>query len=292
MIVITGMHRSGTSLTANFIHELDVTFGEASLLMDADHWNPRGYFENTEIHILNDQLLLGDLAPIREFRLTPPSKRSLLLRLSMIFFRSGYTLAGGHRQIARRAAARQADIRKLAEAYAAIAVKDPRFSITIGEWAKYATIGRVLYCYRHPFEVARSLQRKFHLPLWLGYQLWYKHVEEFLTQASGIPIVVVNYEGYFSDTPLEEIKRLYRFIGRDYEEGEAQGLLDRVLDPGLKRNVYHDQKIPAYIARTYQHLNAVHAAYFDLKPLDVKSLDLRQPEPNPSSPLINAQRQP
>jgi len=292
MIIITGMHRSGTSITANFVHELDVTFGEDSLLMDADHWNPRGYFENTEIHILNDQILLGDLAPVREFRLTPPDKRSLWLRFLMTIFRSGYSLTGGRQRVAGRAAAKQEKIRKLAAQYAEIAVKDPRFSITIGEWAKYATIGRVLYCYRHPYEVARSLQKKFHLPLWLGYQLWHKHVEEFLAEARGLPVVVVNYEGYFSDNPLEEIKRIYRFVGRDYDEAEARALLGRVLDPKLKRNIYDNRRLPDHIARAYERLCVIHAEYDDLKPFLSQPAETPAFAPTSQTPLINAERQP
>ncbi len=276
MIIITGMHRSGTSLSANLLYELDVTFGDLTLLMPADQWNPRGYYENTEIHILNDQLLLGDLAPIRRFRITPPAQRSIPLRLAMTLFRARYALAGAGRLIERRAARHADDIRRLAEVYQHVAIKDPRFSLTVGAWARLVSIDRVLYCYRHPYEVARSLWARYRLPLWIGYALWRGHVTRFFAQAEGLPLVMVNYDGYFGANALDEVRRLYAFARRPFDEAEAQAVMKRVLDPKLKRNLYDGAALPRDIAATYEMLNALHEIYAEVKPFGEPAIEVRQ----------------
>ncbi len=268
MIIITGMHRSGTSFTANMLYELDLKFGEPTLLMPADQWNPKGYYENTEIHILNDRLILGDLAPIRRFRTTPPEKRGIPLRLVMTLFRARYALTGGTDAISRRAERQQGSIRELARIYEQVAIKDPRFSLTVAAWARYVPINRILYCYRHPYEVARSIQKRYHLPMEVGYHLWHGHVVSFFQQVKGLPLIMVNYEGYFGADPLAEVQRLYAYAGRKYNPGEAQAVLDRVLDPKLKRNVYTGAAIPSYVAEMYERLNRLHDLYAELALFD------------------------
>lgn len=278
MIIITGMHRSGTSFSANMLYELDLTFGEPQMLMPADQWNPHGYYENTEIHILNDHLLLGDLAPIRQFRTVSPEKRSIPLRLVMTAFRIRYSLTGGRRAISRRADRHANDIRKLAENYQNVAIKDPRFSHTIGAWSRFVTIDRVLYSFRHPFEVARSLQARYSLPMWMGYRFWYGHVTSFFQQVKGVPIVMVNYENYFGEHPLDEVKRLYAFARRPYNPAEAESVLNKVLDPSLKRNVYSGAPLPRKIKETHERLRELHGLYTDIRPYDSGPITMSRAE--------------
>ncbi|BDT16412.1 sulfotransferase [Arthrospira platensis NCB002] len=54
-LIITGMHRSGTSLTASFLAAMGVDLG--SHLLKGDYANPKGYFEDVEILTFQRQLL-------------------------------------------------------------------------------------------------------------------------------------------------------------------------------------------------------------------------------------------
>ena len=56
-VVILGMHRSGTSLTAGILHLLGVNMGDR--LLPADKFNAQGYFEN---QIILDLASLAKLA--------------------------------------------------------------------------------------------------------------------------------------------------------------------------------------------------------------------------------------
>lgn len=56
-IIITGMHRSGTSLTAAILNDLGVYLGSNQELMSAAADNPDGFYERWDVVRLNDALL-------------------------------------------------------------------------------------------------------------------------------------------------------------------------------------------------------------------------------------------
>src|SRR5713101_2847172 len=56
-IVITGMHRSATSLLAEILMRAGVHLGPPEQWLPADVSNPHGYFEDRRVIDLNDRLL-------------------------------------------------------------------------------------------------------------------------------------------------------------------------------------------------------------------------------------------
>ncbi len=46
VLIITGMHRSGTSLTAEFLQKISLDLGNN--LLKGNYWNPKGYFEDID----------------------------------------------------------------------------------------------------------------------------------------------------------------------------------------------------------------------------------------------------
>src|SRR3954453_24026745 len=59
-VVITGMHRSGTSLVASYLSSLGVGLGDR--LLAADARNPHGYFEDADFRELHGEML-SDATP-------------------------------------------------------------------------------------------------------------------------------------------------------------------------------------------------------------------------------------
>ena len=90
MIIITGMHRTGTSAIANMLYELGLDFGDPSEFITADRWNVEGYFENKEVTFLNDDIILGEFAPSRQYWTTPGQNRNLSLKIFMALSRMRY----------------------------------------------------------------------------------------------------------------------------------------------------------------------------------------------------------
>ncbi|MFT4518478.1 MAG: hypothetical protein ACI9JM_000859 [Halioglobus sp.] len=214
MNVITGMHRSGTSFLANLVHEAGADFGPREKLLEADSFNAGGYFENTDVMVLNDRIVLGDFLYSEEARLMPlDQKGKLILRARMAVLKARYLLLNDNTSIERRARKKSAEMQALDALRADIWVKDPRFSLTLQEWMSNTTIEKVLYIYRHPAEVAHSLKEREHLPLWLGLRTWEYHVRVFLSMYPAQKTVFLDYNQFRNaDTAETEVARCFEAV--------------------------------------------------------------------------------
>jgi len=142
-VVITGMHRSGTSLVASYLSSLGINLGDR--LLAADVHNPHGYFEDTDFHRLQGEILTA---------LTPGDD-------------------GGHRnwgwteneRLDRDQLANWiGPARVLAAAHSGCpglwGWKDPRTSLLLDFWNEILDDQSVyVLLYRFPWEVADSMQR-------------------------------------------------------------------------------------------------------------------------------------
>ena len=266
MIMITGMHRSGTSLIANLLCELGMNFGDKSLFLSTDKWNEKGYYENKEMLMMNNSLILGDFID-QKYWTIESHKRNIFMNAAMVVAQARYLLFPSKENIVKRAEKKDEQIRELAQKYNNCIIKDPRFSLTIGEWAKRTAIKKVLYCYRDPFEVAMSLKKRNHAPLWLCYKMWHHHVKEFFDQAKGIKLVMIDYNALFDKEKVKvEIKRLYNFMEKKYDEKEASSICANIIETRLKHNIRQNEKIPLNVQRLYAQLQIYHRQYSDIKP--------------------------
>jgi hypothetical protein len=253
MIVVTGMHRSGTSFVAGVLHELGMDLGDHTEMYATDDWNAAGYFENVEVLMLNDRIVLGDRLYVERYRTSAPADRPWWARLLMSMARARYLLLRSTTGVQRRAERKRLEIAGLGERYQDIVVKDPRFSLTLNAWRRHATVDRVMYCYRHPVEIAKSLRRRDRLPLRMGLRLWAFHVEAFLAGAEGLPVTFVDYNRFFDASSCgEELARCFAFAGRPFDEDAAESLLART----LRRDLKHEAAAPTVWPKACRQLCA------------------------------------
>jgi hypothetical protein len=133
-LVITGMHRSGTSLAASAMQQAGVDIGHD--LIGVGHGNRRGHFEDWDFHRLHEAMLAaagqscftaaGDLSP-------PPDSPFEERARSLVAVRSGLELWGW---------------------------KDPRSCLFLELWDALLPAASYLMVYRHPVDVALSLLRR------------------------------------------------------------------------------------------------------------------------------------
>ncbi len=162
MIVVTGMHRSGTSLLALWLDAAGVPFGPRSEFYAADAHNPRGYLEERGIIDLNSYIATG-------FTRTGGMVQRLVGQAT-------YLAGAGDRHRANRVARVHEQMRATAEQRSGVAVKDPRFCLTLGDWdAIDGAVERCVVAVRHPALVVDSLHRRQRIPTRLGYQFWLRH---------------------------------------------------------------------------------------------------------------------
>ncbi|MGF1492045.1 MAG: glycosyltransferase [Microcoleaceae cyanobacterium] len=134
-IIITGMHRSGTSLTASLLQRLGVNIGEH--LIESDAGNIRGHFENADFVQYHQSVLqangfdrLGCVVQPRPVQLTDDQIKAAQ---NLILRNQTQVLWGW---------------------------KDPRTTLFLELWRQLIPISYYVFVYRSPWEVVDSFYRR------------------------------------------------------------------------------------------------------------------------------------
>ena len=198
LIVVLGMHRSGTSLIASSLQTLGVDFGN-DLLPPAED-NPTGFWEDRSINQLNEEML--SFLDRRWFDLRPLVDGELE-RLQVEGFG------------ARAAGILQS---KICE-HPLFALKDPRMSKLMGFWRPVFERLDIqvssLLASRNPVAVAHSLQKRNQFAPRLSALLWLEHnLSCIAAMGGGVP--VVDYDAMVAN-PGREVRRLGEVFGLEVD---------------------------------------------------------------------------
>jgi len=243
MIVVTGMHRSGTSLVCQLLAGMGVSFGAAEDRFPSDRWNAAGYFEQRTVMDCNSRIVTG----------LPRNRSRLVAWLSKLV----YLTMPGAAAIARRAERERAAVAELGRQYRDGAVKDPRFCLTLGSWRQAAPVRRVVVCLRQPAAVLASLGRRDHLPRWLAARFYAYHLQALLRQLPPDGAVFVDVDRLAAGA-LDELEHLRRRLGLDAAIDTAALLRDVVQRERLA--AAGDARCPAGIDSLWRRLQALAAA--------------------------------
>ena len=248
LVLVLGMHRSGTSLCANMLHELGVDMAPSH---GASASNARGHWERPRINDLHDEVLalFGRAwnAPTHHLALpegwwtdarVQPIRQMIVAHLQRVM--QGATLAG---------------------------VKDPRTSRLLPMWPSILEALNVepiyVFCVRDPAQVARSISARDRLAgdqaayRWLGYNA------QAVAGVGGARVCVVRYEDWFI-APEAAIARLAAFVGM-----AARPELVSVIDEGLRHDALGAAETVAPVAVSlYEQIGAA-GERFDARLLDL-----------------------
>jgi hypothetical protein len=198
LIVILGMHRSGTSCLARMLQRGGMYLGGDPGAAASS--NPAGHAEAWEAVRINDRLLelsggAWDRAPRR---------------------------LAGDADTAARMAAFVAELR--AEPVAGW--KDPRTTLTFPLWRPHLADFRVAACLRHPLAVAHSLRVRDGWPQARGLRLWAAYNERLLEYTAGLPGVF----WFDFDLAPDDLRASVRAFGRQVGlAGDPGGAFNRFL---------------------------------------------------------------
>lgn len=243
MILVTGMHRSGTSLVCQLLAAMGVPFGAAEDRFPSDRWNAAGYFEQKAVMDTNSRLVTGW-----------PRNRS---RWSAWCSKLVYLCMPAAARIGLRAGHERAAITALGQQYHAHAVKDPRFCLTLRWWLQWAEVRHVVVCLRHPGAVVASLARRDRLPRVLAAKFCAYHLEALLAQLPDDRTLFVDVDRLV-DGSADELERLRRGLGLATGT-PASDLLGRVVRPDALGRV-GAQPCPAAVHAAWQRLSSLAAA--------------------------------
>lgn len=186
MMVVLGMHRSGTSAVAGTLAQLGVDFSERLIAPAQD--NPKGFFEHADIWQQDHDILaaLGsewdDPLPLPEGWQDAPEVRAAAAPIDAILRRDfgTSTLAG---------------------------IKDPRMCRLMPVWREWLAYEGmtplVVLVVRQPVDVVASLAKRDHLSAEQAAWVWLRHMLEAEAATRDLPRVVVSYERLLQDWRAE-----------------------------------------------------------------------------------------
>jgi hypothetical protein len=193
-VYVVGMHRSGTSATADVLGRLGLISPATDELIPATGTNERGHHESKSLVRFNERLL----AAVGGTWAAPP------------------TLAPGWE-------GDQALDERRAEGATTFATvfprspaswKDPRHCILLPFWQTVLGPGTAaVFVYRQPLEVARSLQWRDGLQLTHGLALWERYARAACANLEGIPTYCSDY-GRLVDDPRAWCSEVAAFLGQ------------------------------------------------------------------------------
>lgn len=260
LVVVLGMHRSGTSAIARALPVLGVDLGE-HLMPAAVGNNEKGFFEDLDVGALNLDLLSAcdrewsDLAPI-------PDKIFLEERFATLKSRAVELL------------------REKLKGRALLGLKDPRLPILLPFWLAVFEQVKVRVAYvialRNPLAVARSLARRDQFSPEKSHYLWLHHILPCVLLSAGASRVVVDYDRLI-DAPAQQIGNMARALGLEscVDEGRLAEYQNEFLEERLRHTRFDpedfelDPLVPAPVRTAARLLSRVAAGEVDLAASEV-----------------------
>ena len=263
VVVLLGMHRSGTSPIARGLKALGVELGE-ELLPPAPE-NPTGFWEDVAIQKLNDQLLTSinqvwdSMAPISRSAWSSPEVQTHMLEAVEI-------------------------VRSRFGKFPLWGFKDPRTARLLPFWQ--ALFGHLdladsyVLIIRNPISVARSLKTRNNFALEKSYLLWLEHTILAYSETCGRQRVVVDYDALMAE-PSAQLRRIAEKLAlpldasmeeaiKDYGDGFLQNSLRHSLFQAS--DVCLDAHATLLVGKTYDTLRQVALDRLDVDSKDVQSV--------------------
>ena len=220
LLVVLGMHRSGTSAIARGLQVLGASLGDA--LVPAGFDNPKGFWEDRDILRINEALLAELQSAYDHVGLLDPDERSPVI------------------------AALENDARTaLAQKFAQVdffALKDPRLARLLPFWQRVFVAADLSVAYvialRNPLSVADSLARRNGFDRVKSALLWQEHLLAAVHHTQGQRRIVVDYDRLLDD-PEAAFRRIAEQVGIGPVHPEAlREYQANFLDVGLRHTRY------------------------------------------------------
>ncbi|MGR9086954.1 MAG: hypothetical protein ACU841_07760, partial [Gammaproteobacteria bacterium] len=253
LIVVLGMHRSGTSAITRALQVLGVDLGDNLMPPAADN-NEKGFWEDIDVVHFNTGLLKA--LDSDWHRLSPVTPDDLEILRQKGLYLKALDLLGQktrHRPI--------------------FGIKDPRLAKLLPFWQEIfmhsgRRIGYVLTI-RHPLSVVQSLALRDGFEPEKSYFLWLDHVLTSLALTTGSQRTLVDYDRLMQ-APERELQRMADRFDLKPDPKERRLYLDAFLDKRLQHTVYTagalslDDSCPPLVREVYLALTEAAADHISL----------------------------
>ena len=233
LIVVLGMHRSGTSALARGLRTLGVDLGDR-LQPAKEGVNDKGFWEDIDFVALNSEMLsaLGydwhSVTPLEPADVESLCSRGYLSKaLELLRVKIGESERFGF--------------------------KDPRTSKLLPFWSRVfrasALDVRYILAIRNPMSVVASLSRRDNLEAESSYLLWADHVIAALSSLDGRPVIAMDYDELIRN-PDAELTRLGCWLGVEVEASGLAQYREHFLEADLRHSLFKAKDIAADVSAT------------------------------------------
>lgn len=235
LILVVGMHRSGTSLLGSLLASIGVsTPGD---LIAGDSHNPSGYYERQDVIAVQEELLIAlghwwpsaagcDALPSNWLRHAASRKAADQLRRILA-------------------------IEKQRQKGPWV-IKDPRTCLLLPLWREVAAeLGlplRIVLSVRDPAEVVVSLLHRdtesTGMTTSRAQKLWWLHNRELLLNADGLPLLVIGYNTWFKTHRTHKLRLLAQFCGLMHPSPAQLSAASAQINPDYRRSQSRIRTLP------------------------------------------------
>ena len=228
LILVVGMHRSGTSLVGGLLQQLGAEL--PGQLIPGDQHNPDGYHEWQQVVQLQEQLL-------KDLQRWWPSENGLLPLPADWLWRP-------ETQAVQRQLQQLLEV-ELGQCHGPWVIKDPRTTLLLPLWRQLASqfnLGiRLLLCLRDPAEVIVSLCRRDGPLVGMTPQrarmLWWHHHRRLLLDRGDLPTLVVRHGDWFDRRRAQiQLLALTRFAGLPEPSASLRQATLQMIQPAYRRS--------------------------------------------------------
>jgi hypothetical protein len=252
-VFVIGMHRSGTSATAEMLGRLGLALPSDDELIPATRTNERGHFESKTLVRLNERLLT---AVGGTWSAPPPLPRQWELADSL------HALRREARASFAAAFPRQPAL-----------WKDPRNCLLLPFWRTVLEpLTAAVFVYRDPLEVARSLQARDGFRLTHGLALWERYLRAASANLEGVPTLCTDFRRVLDD-PVQWSREAVEFL-TDAGLAVDAGALDPATSP-VDAELRHQR---ATVHSASGASDSQRAIFETLRPLDGPHQPWRNPD--------------
>jgi hypothetical protein len=230
IVVVLGMHRSGTSLCSHILSALGVDMADRAPgrgLESPGEDNAKGHWERWEIVEFHDRILkMFDqefYSPLHDFALPVAwwaDPQVAQVRRELAGFLEGRMGSG------------------------MFGFKDPRTIRLMPMWHQVFNelklVPKIIYCVRNPAQVARSLRARDRIPLDIGEYRWLCYNLEFFRYTKSLEFCTIEYETWFNE-PEQNLARLTNFL--DLPSCELDPDFDLTLSGIVESELRHDDPV-------------------------------------------------
>ncbi|MES2500654.1 MAG: sulfotransferase, partial [Pseudomonadota bacterium] len=275
LIVVLGMHRSGTSAITRGLQALGVNLGE-TLYGAMPGVNEKGFWEDIHVNTLNVEMLgaiESDWAHVSAI-----SENDVKKLHDQGYFLRATELLG-----------KKVNISPI------FAFKDPRVAKLMPFWREVFANSQFDVSYvlaiRNPRSVAMSLMKRDGLDAEQSYLLWMSHVLTSLTFSADNNRVLIDYDRLMQ-SPDHELCRIANGLGLEVNSTELQRYKSEFLEGGLRHTVYNlndlllDTACPQIVREIYPALLEVASDRSGFDALKVKVAQWTEEFERLKSPLM------